>query len=62
MHTIQKMNPQVNGDKALLILKESKGFTEFHKEEKREEKEVPRRRQGRVKRGESNQFRKENHK
>ena len=39
MHTIQKMNPQVNGDKTLLILKESKGFTEFQRAEKREEGE-----------------------
>ena len=39
MHTIQKMNPQVNGDKTLLILKESKGFTEFKRAEKKEEGE-----------------------
>ena len=37
IHTIQKINPQVNGDKTLLILKESKGFTELRTAEKGEE-------------------------
>ena len=39
IHTTQKIKPQVNGDKTYLILKESKGFTEFKRAEKKEEGE-----------------------
>ena len=39
IHTIQKIKLQINGDTTLLIQKESKGFTEFHTAEKRDEGE-----------------------
>lgn len=39
IHTIQKIKLQVKSDTTFLIQKESKGFTEFHTAEKRQEGE-----------------------